>query len=284
MRVNVLNGPGAPVALFGMRAGQTRGTALVNGERTVGALPLIVTQAIAWISTHAAQLGPIVQQLFHIGPGYDASNGGEVARQLGPEGTNTLHLKRTQSFVDWIKKNRPDVWQNGKIWERDGADNRDWNDLYIPLVAAGMPDGTLLDANYSPVGLPQVQQAVQAANAVQAEPRPPSATQLLQLNGWALDLCGVNGPAAKANAEVYVRQLKASWQRYVYSMRDIWLASNAVDTGGGNPFRPNDGGGTDTGGGGGNGGNGGGGTDGGSEGNTGLLVAAAVAAKLFGLL
>lgn len=125
-----------------------------------GAIAAVTT----FIATNSDKIGDWLQQgasfvngisrFLGLGPSYNPANGGEVARQLGPSGTNQLHLPWAQAYVDWIKNYYPAVWNGADMWTAPGlAQNSAFADHYRELVAAGMPEGTLLDQAGTPVGL-----------------------------------------------------------------------------------------------------------------------------------
>lgn len=232
-----------------------------EGGSAVGAS---MATALKWLVANAPKLVDWIAKLLPFGPGYDSANGGEVARQLGPTGTNTLYTPMGQAYVDWIKKYAPDIWQNGNVWSAGPWNNSTWYDRYRQLVQAGMPEGVILDQNMVPVGIEAAAAAVAAQEEIRQAPRGPNETEIARLTLLGMDLTGINGTAAKEAAEKLLLVYKTAWSKYAYDVRDAWLLSNdlldATNTGG-NPFNPDGGSNTNTGGGGGTRPDTGGGTD-----------------------
>lgn len=234
MRAQLLNGAGSP-RVFGIRP--TRGTALVNGPDGGGGsgtaaaddassgVGAAISNALAWIGTHAVQIGQWVGHLLGIGPSYDPANGGEVARQMQANGW--LGQPWCNAYMDWLKNYRPEVWQSGDVWDAGSAAPSPWRAVYDRYLAAGLPPGALLDANMVPVGLAQAQQAVAQTEAVQNHPTapPPNAQQLQALQILAMQLAGLGTPADQAAAAATVAQLPNGWRDYVNALVRIWQAS-----------------------------------------------------------
>jgi len=264
MKAHVLNGPGSSVPV----RRSYRGTALVNGVRTIGAgewpptgwnppgggmgtgneTPLeqlaalgtaiggspaganaqgFLPQVWQWVRNNAGEAWEFVSELFHFGPSYNAENGGEVTRQF--EGEGRIGDPIVNAYTAWIRAYHPAMWNSGNIWN-DSAPGawRPFEQAYVRMVQAGMPAGTLVDADMVPLGLVEAVQAVQAQQQAENTPNPPSAATLLQLNLLAMDIAGLNGPAARANAVAEVSRLRSILQFYVADMVQVWLMSNAT--------------------------------------------------------
>lgn len=155
-------------------------TAKVIGAKDRIGEPVTIAATIAavssWLSQHGGEVGqwfaentgPLAQwatsiaQFLGIGPSYDASNGGEVRRQL--EGLGDLNKPYANPYMDWLKNYAPAVWQSGDIWDAPAPAQRShWKDVYEGYLAAGLPAGALLDANMVPVGLNAAAAAIVAA-------------------------------------------------------------------------------------------------------------------------
>lgn len=255
-------------------AGQSHGTALVNLQgggalnlgrmRTVG--EPITAGAVAAAVAAVTTAYEWVANLFGMGPSYTPENGGELVRQFGPTGTNWLGQLWCNSYMDWLKKYRPAIW-NGEqdVWTSGASAPTPWRNVYNTYLAAGLPEGALLDANMVPVGLAQAQAAVQTQQAAAPTMSP---AQLDALNIMAMQVAGLSGPQVAQQVLATVATLPAAWQNYVTQMAAIWLTSNQPASGGGG------GGGADPG--------GGGGAGQGDKGTMNVLMAVA-AAKLFGV-
>lgn len=237
MRAHLLNGTGsAPnVGVFGASVGV--GTQRVNG------LTQSIASAVQWIAANSAQIAQWVGTLFSwIGPGYDSENGGEVSRQM--EGIGQLGQPWCNSYMDWLKNYRPDVWNSGDVWDAGEDAPGPWRDVYNQYIALGLPDGSLLDANKVPVGLGSAIAAVEAQNAVTNAPAGdpvPTEQQLQALQILAMQIAGMEGPTAAANASATVAQFPRSWQDYVSGLVAAWQTSNGP-TDGANPPAPVEGG------------------------------------------
>jgi len=222
MRSHVLNGTGE-------RRNYARGTALVNGQdRTVnGESDGVDLSAIA---SAVAVVSELFQDFFQQGGGYDPSNGGEVRRQLNaiqPTGSDLLR-PYANPYMSWLKANRPEVWNNGKIWDQpDIAHRSRWKDHYETLLAAGLPPGSLLDANMVPVGLAQ---AVAATEAAQTTNVVTNATpvQVANLQLLAMQLAGLGTPAEQAAARNTYRTLDAPSRLFVDGLVALWTQANAT--------------------------------------------------------
>lgn len=240
MRAQLLNGTGSP-RVFGIRP--TRGSALVNGPDGGGdsgdaaaddassGVGGAISNAVAWIGSHAVQIVQWVGHLLGMGGSYDASNGGELARQFGPVsegGTGWLGQPWCNAYMDWLKNYRPRIWAGlDDVWTAGSAAPSPWRAVYERYLAAGLPPGALLDANMVPVGLAQAQQAVAETEAVQNHPTapPPNAQQLQALQVLAMQLAGLGTPADQAAAADTVAQLPNGWRNYVNALVRIWQAS-----------------------------------------------------------
>jgi hypothetical protein len=207
------------------------------------------SQLWAWVKA----VVPDLLHLLHFGPSYTPANGGEVGRQLGVN----LGKPWANAYLTWLQTYAPDVW-SGRVsqWDAPGwAQESRWHDAYMNLVAQGMPEGALVDANMHPMGMAAVVAAANATNNVQTGGAAPTPAQLQALQILALQICGVEGAAQAAQAQATVNTMPPSWQEYVRQMVAAWQASNNTDPDTGEP----------------------------AKGGTSAIVLAAVAAKLLGL-
>ena len=223
---------GAPTLRGPEGGGDAGGGAADDANSAVGAA---IASAVQWISTHAVQLGQWIGTLLHIGPSYDPANGGELARQFGPEsegGTGWLGQPWCNAYMDWLKNYRPAIWNGDQdVWTAGDAAPTPWKTVYDRYTAAGLPAGALLDANMVPVGLAQAQAAVSAQAAVENHPQapPPDAAQLQALQIMAMQIAGLGTPADHAAASATYAQLPNGWKAYVDALVAIWQQSDAID-------------------------------------------------------
>lgn len=187
------------------------------------------------ITTAVSTLGPMIAGLWNkIIGGYTSANGGEVYRQLDLCGV--IGQPWCNSYMDWIKTNNPhDTWNTGDIWDYPDTHPTPWKDVYDAYVAAGAPQGILLDANMRPQGLDQAMAAAAAQNGVAQSGGPvPNAEQLRTLQIWALEIAGMSGPVAAQQAAANLAQQPLPWQNYVNALVQIWRNVAAQPNPGGN--------------------------------------------------
>lgn len=238
-------------------SGQAHGTALVNewggspfdaGRlRTIGVpgAQSDNTNTLANVIHAVITAAGWVANLFHIGPSYDPANGGELARQFGHDGgTGWLGQPWCNSMMDWYKKYRPAVWSGAQdVWTCDMPPTP-WKTIYDKYVAAGMPEGALLDGNMKPVGLDEAVAASQTQTQGQSAQGITQA-QLDALNIMAMQIAGMSGPTVAAQVAAQVATMPKAWQDYVTQMAAIWV-SNMQANGGNQGGGGNAGGGTGT--------------------------------------
>lgn len=234
-----------------------------GGEGGSGGVFRVIAKAVA-------TLGPLISGLWSkLTNNYTAENGGEVRRQF--ELTGQAGKPWANSYMAWAQEYNPhNVWNTGDIWDFPDTHPTPWKDIYDSYVAAGAPEGVLLDANMKPKGLDEIIAATNAQTAVTASAGPvPNAQQLATLQIWALQIAGAEGPQAAQQAAALVAQQPLPWQNYVNALVGVWRSVGQASesqgggsTGGGpgpgpGPDAPKDG--------------------------TQTVVLAAVAAKLLGL-
>lgn len=237
MRAQLLHGTGSTtsVGVFGARIAAIPQKRQRSPEQNVNGVGESVTAAVQWLGQNAAAIAQWVGTLFSwLGPGYDASNGGEVARQL----EQNLGDPWCNSYMDWIKNYRQDLWESGDIWDAGDDSPSAWRDVYLRYIALGLPEGFLMDANKVPVGLGSAIAAVEAQNAVENQPGAdpiPTEAQLQALQILALQIAGAEGAQVAAQAAATVAQFPRSWQAYVADLVTAWQTSTGPTDGPGTP-------------------------------------------------
>lgn len=193
------------------------------GANAQGFLP----QVWQWVRAHAGDAWSFVSELFHFGPSYTAANGGEITRQF--EGEGRIGDPVVNAYTAYVKSYFPAMWNSGDIWEDDQPGAwRPFEQRYVTMVQAGMPAGTLVDADMVPLGMVEAVQAVQANEEAAAQPWMTSPQVLAGLNLLAMRIAGLEGPQQRAQAIAEVLKLREPMQFYVADMVQVWLASNAT--------------------------------------------------------
>lgn len=151
----------------------------------VAAAVAVASTVYSWVAEHSGEVVDWFQntggQLFEwansiaqalgIGPSYNPANGGELARQFGHDGgTGWLGQPWCNSYMEWLRTYRPDIWSGDTdVWTAGAAAPTPWRNVYNQYLAVGMPDGTLLDGNMVPVGLASAAAAIAEADAALAQ-------------------------------------------------------------------------------------------------------------------
>jgi hypothetical protein len=121
--IDVLGSP--QVINAAQNGGAINGDTVVSFLNSPAAASAAATNPYLAAGYGAFQLG---QNLFH--PDYEPANGGEVKRQL----SNLWPADKVAEYLWWLKDYYPTVFNNGKIWEQDGANASRWNDQWIKAV------------------------------------------------------------------------------------------------------------------------------------------------------
>lgn len=111
-------------------------------------------EIVATVQNVVNSLGSLFGGFVTIGPSYNPANGGEVRRQL--EGTGQVNEPWANAYMTFLREYEPDLWNSGDIWDVPRGSNSHpstFADKYRALVAAGMPNGALVDRNMAPIGL-----------------------------------------------------------------------------------------------------------------------------------
>lgn len=123
-------------------------------------------EVASWIQSNSSQLVDWATQIVRvlgIGPSYDASNGGEVIRQLSSTSPRMDTDPIGQSYMEWLRSYHPYTWDTGYIWEDNVANFSRYAERYRQLVSAGMTPGALVDRDMVPIGLAAAAAAIDQA-------------------------------------------------------------------------------------------------------------------------